>query len=88
MNFAFKDKYQAIFVKPREQVGFGLWFAGFLAAGGAAGATALTVSRLSMFIFQLCVVVSMYILFLFLHYFIFIFMVSTTLVFIFLRFSG
>lgn len=44
MNFAFKDKYQALFVKPREQVGFGRWFLGFLAAGGAAGATALTVS--------------------------------------------
>ena len=44
MNFAFKEKYQRIFVRPREEVGFGLWFAGFLAAGGAAGATALTVS--------------------------------------------
>ena len=44
MNFAFKDKYQALFVRPKEEVGFGLWFAGFLAAGGAAGATALTVS--------------------------------------------
>jgi solute carrier family 25 (adenine nucleotide translocator) protein 4/5/6/31 len=44
MNFAFKDKYQKMFVKPREQVGFWLWFAGYLAAGGAAGATALTVS--------------------------------------------
>ena len=44
MNFAFKDKYQAFFVKPKEQVGFAMWFAGYLAAGGAAGATALTVS--------------------------------------------
>jgi solute carrier family 25 (adenine nucleotide translocator) protein 4/5/6/31 len=44
MNFAFKEKYQKIFVRPREEVGFALWFAGFLAAGGAAGATALTVS--------------------------------------------
>jgi solute carrier family 25 (adenine nucleotide translocator) protein 4/5/6/31 len=44
MNFAFKEKFQKMFVRPREEVGFGLWFAGFLAAGGAAGATALTVS--------------------------------------------
>ena len=44
MNFAFKEKYQRIFVRPREEVGFAMWFAGFLAAGGAAGATALTVS--------------------------------------------
>ena len=44
MNFAFKDKYQSLFVKPKEQVGFGRWFAGYLAAGGAAGATSLTVS--------------------------------------------
>lgn len=44
MNFAFKEKYQRMFVRPREQVGFAKWFAGYLAAGGAAGATALTVS--------------------------------------------
>ena len=44
MNFAFKEKYQRIFVRPKEEVGFAMWFAGFLAAGGAAGATALTVS--------------------------------------------
>jgi hypothetical protein len=44
MNFAFKEKYQKLFVKPREEVGFARWFAGFLAAGGAAGATALTVN--------------------------------------------
>jgi len=44
MNFAFKEKYQKLFVRPKEEVGFALWFAGFLAAGGAAGATALTVS--------------------------------------------
>lgn len=44
MNFAFKEKYQKLFVRPREEVGFARWFAGFLAAGGAAGATALTVS--------------------------------------------
>jgi solute carrier family 25 (adenine nucleotide translocator) protein 4/5/6/31 len=29
-------------VYPKEEVGFGWWFAGYLAAGGAAGATALT----------------------------------------------
>jgi solute carrier family 25 (adenine nucleotide translocator) protein 4/5/6/31 len=44
MNFAFKEKYQAIFVRPREEVGFALFFAGYLAAGAAAGATSLTVS--------------------------------------------
>lgn len=44
MNFAFKEKYQALFVRPQEQVGFALFFAGYLAAGAAAGATSLTVS--------------------------------------------
>jgi len=44
MNFAFKERYQRMFVRPREEVGFARWFAGFLAAGAAAGATALTVS--------------------------------------------
>lgn len=44
MNFAFKEKYQKMFVRPREEVGFAKWFAGYLAAGGAAGATSLTVS--------------------------------------------
>ncbi len=44
MNFAFKEKYQKMFVRPKEEVGFARWFAGFLAAGGAAGATSLTVS--------------------------------------------
>lgn len=44
MNFAFKAKYQKLFVRPKEEVGFFLWFSGYLAAGGAAGATALTVS--------------------------------------------
>ncbi len=42
MNFAFKEKYQRMFVRPRDEVGFARWFAGFLLAGGAAGATALT----------------------------------------------
>lgn len=44
MNFAFKERYQRMFVRPREEVGFATWFAGYLAAGGAAGATSLTVS--------------------------------------------
>ena len=44
MNFAFKERYQQLLVPDREKVGFGLWFAGFLAAGGAAGATSLTVA--------------------------------------------
>jgi solute carrier family 25 (adenine nucleotide translocator) protein 4/5/6/31 len=44
MNFAFKEKYQALFVRPKEEVGFALFFAGYLAAGAAAGATSLTVS--------------------------------------------
>lgn len=43
MNFAFKERYQKLFVRPREQVGFPLHFLGFLAAGGAAGATSLLV---------------------------------------------
>lgn len=44
MNFAFKERYQAIFVRPKEEVGFTMFFLGYLAAGGAAGATSLTVS--------------------------------------------
>jgi len=44
MNFAFKEKYQKIFVRPQEQVGFTMFFLGYLAAGGAAGATSLTVA--------------------------------------------
>ena len=44
MNFAFKEKYQAIFVKPEAEVGFAMFFCGYLAAGAAAGATSLTVS--------------------------------------------
>lgn len=44
MNFAFKEKYQAIFVRPREQVGFTVFFLGYLASGAAAGATSLTVA--------------------------------------------
>ena len=44
MNFAFKEKFQKIFVRPKEEVGFAYFFMGYLAAGGAAGATSLTVS--------------------------------------------
>lgn len=44
MNFAFKERYQKMFVRPREEVGFAQWFGGFLLAGGLAGATSLTVS--------------------------------------------
>ena len=44
MNFAFKERYQALFVRPKEEVGFAMFFLGYLAAGGAAGATSLTVS--------------------------------------------
>lgn len=41
LNFAFKDKYQQLFVRPRKEVGFWWYFAGQLASGGAAGATSL-----------------------------------------------
>jgi solute carrier family 25 (adenine nucleotide translocator) protein 4/5/6/31 len=44
MNFAFKEKYQSIFVRPEKEVGFAMFFMGYLAAGAAAGATSLTVS--------------------------------------------
>eukprot|EP01012_Entosiphon_sulcatum_P037951 TRINITY_DN4894_c0_g1_i1.p1 TRINITY_DN4894_c0_g1~~TRINITY_DN4894_c0_g1_i1.p1 ORF type:complete len:301 (-),score=43.60 TRINITY_DN4894_c0_g1_i1:9-911(-) len=44
MNFAFKERYQKIFVRPREEVGFTRFFLGMLAAGGAAGATSLLVA--------------------------------------------
>ena len=44
MNFAFKEKFQRMFVRPKEEVGFTMFFMGYLAAGGAAGATSLTVS--------------------------------------------
>jgi solute carrier family 25 (adenine nucleotide translocator) protein 4/5/6/31 len=44
MNFAFKERYQAILVPKRTKDNFWQWFAGFLAAGGAAGATSLTVA--------------------------------------------
>ena len=41
LNFAFKDKYKKLFVRPRQEVGFWRFFAGNLASGGAAGATSL-----------------------------------------------
>ena len=42
INFACKEKSQKLLVPPKEN-GFAPWFAGYLAAGGAAGATSLTV---------------------------------------------
>jgi solute carrier family 25 (mitochondrial adenine nucleotide translocator), member 4/5/6/31 len=44
MNFAFKEKYQNFFVPERTKDNFGRWFGGYLLAGGAAGATSLTVA--------------------------------------------
>jgi solute carrier family 25 (adenine nucleotide translocator) protein 4/5/6/31 len=44
MNFAFKEKYQNLFLRPRSEVGFLLYFLGYLASGAAAGATSLTLS--------------------------------------------
>jgi len=44
MNFAFKERYQKLLVPDKETAGFAKWFAGYLAAGGAAGATSLTVA--------------------------------------------
>lgn len=41
LNFAFKDTYKKIFVRPASEVGFWKFFAGNLASGGAAGATSL-----------------------------------------------
>lgn len=41
LNFAFKDSFKRMFVRPREEVGFWLFFMGNLASGGAAGATSL-----------------------------------------------
>ena len=42
IGFACKEKYQQMFVPNKEEAGFAKWFAGYLVAGGAAGATALT----------------------------------------------
>jgi len=41
LNFAFKDKFKEMFVRPAAEVGFWLFFLGNLAAGGAAGASSL-----------------------------------------------
>lgn len=41
LNFAFKDTYKRIFVRPQSEVGFWRFFVGNLASGGAAGATSL-----------------------------------------------
>ena len=29
MNFAFKERYQKLFIRPKEEVGFAVWFCGF-----------------------------------------------------------
>jgi solute carrier family 25 (adenine nucleotide translocator) protein 4/5/6/31 len=44
MNFAFKERYQEMFVPTRTKDNFLQWFGGYLLAGGAAGATSLTVA--------------------------------------------
>jgi len=41
LNFAFKDKFKEMFVRPAAEVGFWMFFLGNLAAGGAAGASSL-----------------------------------------------
>lgn len=43
INFACKERYQRALVPDRATAGFAPWFAGYLAAGGLAGATSLTV---------------------------------------------
>ena len=43
INFACKERYQLALVPDRATAGFAPWFAGYLAAGGLAGATSLTV---------------------------------------------
>ena len=43
INFACKERYQQALVPNRDEAGFARWFAGYLAAGGLAGATSLTV---------------------------------------------
>ena len=44
MNFAFKERYQNWLVPERTEDNFPQWFGGYLAAGGLAGATSLTVA--------------------------------------------
>ena len=41
LNFAFKEKYQKIFIRHDKRTDFWKFFAGMLAAGGAAGATSM-----------------------------------------------
>jgi len=41
LNFAFRDKFKAMFGFKKERDGYWKWFAGNLASGGAAGATSL-----------------------------------------------
>merc|ERR1711965_1199061 len=41
LNFAFKDYYKSLFSYTQAKDGYGLWMAGNLASGGAAGATSL-----------------------------------------------
>merc|ERR1712093_261493 len=41
LNFAFKDTYKSMFAYDQKRDGYGLWMAGNLASGGAAGATSL-----------------------------------------------
>jgi len=41
LNFAFKEKYQKIFIRHDKKTDFWKFFAGMLAAGGAAGATGM-----------------------------------------------
>merc|ERR1711965_84904 len=41
LNFAFKDYYKPLFSYTQAKDGYGLWMAGNLASGGAAGATSL-----------------------------------------------
>lgn len=41
LNFAFRDKFKAMFGFKKEKDGYAKWMAGNLASGGAAGATSL-----------------------------------------------
>lgn len=41
LNFAFKDYFKSLFGYKKDKDGYGLWMAGNLASGGAAGASSL-----------------------------------------------
>jgi solute carrier family 25 (adenine nucleotide translocator) protein 4/5/6/31 len=41
LNFAFKDYFKRLFGKNKDKDGYGIWFLGNLASGGAAGASSL-----------------------------------------------